>query len=395
MLVWGPRGPAWGTRGDTSCWAAPCVRQPRGTPGTVRTRGGGHSRRRPRCPAPPLPRPGRRKRSPWASCATGNPDPGRAGTGGGSSSGPPPCTRVCKAPAAPPRAGPRTREHTRARARRRRHTRSRARERAPARARSPRWVLHPQPRCPRPDRTPPLPVHTHPVGAQAPPHFPAGRALPPAAVPVYGAGAARAGPSRAGQGCSGQGARPRVPPRGTGRRCCSELVPSPHPATGAGPRLVLGAVAGNPGGDEWDPPHHQHRRGAGQKRPCLEVWVPLPPALCWVLEQQGVPAPAGRAGSRPPSPQPSLGVGPPCAPSPARRGGCGRCRARGWGESVRSRRRNPALGRTHCAAFPSAETRCEETGSAHPQRATRGETEAPAGWGSDSPLHRGLLNALL
>lgn len=46
---------------------------------------------------------------------------------------------------------------------------------------------------------------------------------------------------------------------------------------------------------------------------------------------------------------------------------------------AKSRQRNPALGRTHCAAFPSAETRCGEPGSAHPWRTTRGETEAPTG----------------
>lgn len=166
--------------------------------------------------------------------------------------------------------------------------------------------------------------------------------------------------------------------------------------TDVGPQPILGTAAGNPGEESRTPCATSTGTAMGTccssrveaKLPCVEVRVLLTHVLCcWALGHRDVPAPLGRAGSRPPSCRTLPGCSgmlagavPPCAPSPAGgmegdavpRVGVSEC-------GVKSSRRSPALGQTHCAAFPSAETRCRETGSAHPRRATCGETEAPTG----------------
>lgn len=253
-----------------------------------------------------------------AGCAPGNLDSGGMGTGGDTSSWPCPFAHKCN-PFLPK--GHR-RVHSHACSPR---TQTPAHElRACARSRSAPVGAAPPATLPHPRS------HTRPW-PQAPPPFPAPRAPPrPQFLFTVMEPPARPSPHRRGGDRGTAGAAASLVP-GTGADGFPAVRDHPMDAR---PRLILGKAAGNPDGEKsWTP------RGIGMgrvPRSCCE-WSVGAPARCWDV----------------PAPQDCLaGAG-----SYAQVGGSRQVPCPGSRCVTRSRGRNPALGRTHCAAFPSAEPR--------------------------------------
>lgn len=315
---------------------------------------------------------GRRKRIPTGGLCRRNPRP-RAGWGQEEMLPPglvpAPACATPRAP--PPQTGTRTLAHARVCSL---CTQTPAHTLTPLHAR-PGGCCTPTHALPRPGQMLPHVVHTHPVMGARTPSLPGRAALsPPAAVPVYGDGAAcpaLPAPARAGQGRGHRHESRHVAPD-VGCRCCRLtpcLTPGPGAARDGGvgslPTAAWGhplphgcgatAYSGNSSRKSWrgepDPVCYQHRHchgdvlqqpgggeaavrgGAGAPDPCpvlLGAWAsgcPSTPGQGW-LSPSLLPDPprllrdAGRSGAAL-RPFPSWGDG-------------GRCCAQGRGERVRS-----------------------------------------------------------
>ena len=202
-----------------------------------------------------------------------------------------------------------------------------------------------------PPTHPPLtpdPFPHPPPGPAAPPPFPAPCApLRPRFLFTVTEPPAR--PSRHRGRLPGQGHRrgslhmaPVQPPRLCLTPVTVELLPgcagspAPHGAT-----AHSGKAAGNPDGRRAGP--HMAQAGRGKAAACGGTGAPSHTLRCRAhLDHLAEAWPRAQVGGSREVPCP------------------------GSRRVTRSRGRNRALGRTHCAAFPRAEPRCWELGSAHP-----------------------------